>query len=368
MVIVANTLELTAAAVAVDLLDAFVHVSREVGVSWSDVEVSVTAECGAPRRLITQIGYQVRVGTDDAALADIASHELEAAAHVLESLAGTRRSGHVVISSPSSEMPRTRSMTRSKRLTIALALNVVLVAGQALFGVVAHSLGLLADAGHNLTDAAAVVIALIAVRLGRRPPTPSHSYGYHRATILAALANAVALLVVTVAIMYEAITRLFNPEPVRGGIVVLVALAAVIVNLGAALVLYERRFDLNMRSALLHMSADAAASLGVAAAGLVILLTGGFEWLDPAVSIGIAAMIAIEAWRLVRAAVDVLLEATPDDIDLPALRAAITSVDNVVDVHDLHVWSLSSGIARCRPTWSSAVNPASGKPKKSAST
>ena len=235
-------------------------------------------------------------------------------------------------------------MTRSQRLGIALALNLALVAGQVVFGVVAHSLGLLADAGHNLTDAAAVLIALIAVRLGRRPPTPSHSYGYHRATILAALANAVALLVVTVAIMYEAITRLINPEPVRGGIVVLVALAAVIVNLGAALVLYERRFDLNMRSALLHMSADAAASLGVAAAGLVILLTGGFEWLDPAVSIGIAAMIAIEAWRLVRAAVDVLLEATPDDIDLPALRATILSVDNVVDVHDLHVWSLSSGI------------------------
>jgi cobalt-zinc-cadmium efflux system protein len=235
-------------------------------------------------------------------------------------------------------------MTRSQRLGIALALNLALVAGQVVFGVVAHSLGLLADAGHNLTDAAAVLIALIAVRLGRRPPTPSHSYGYHRATILAALANAVALLVVTVAIMYEAITRLFHPEPVRGGIVVLVALAAVIVNLGAALVLYERRFDLNMRSALLHMSADAAASLGVAAAGLVILLTGGFEWLDPAVSIGIATMIAIEAWRLVRAAVDVLLEATPDDIDLPALRATILSVDNVVDVHDLHVWSLSSGI------------------------
>ena len=224
------------------------------------------------------------------------------------------------------------------------ALDLALVAGQVAFGAVAHSLGLLADTGHNLTDAAAVLIALIAIRLGRRPPTPSHSYGYHRATILAAVANAVALLVVTVAIMYEAIARLFNPEPVHGEIVVVVGLAAVIVNLGAALALHERRFDLNMRSALLHMSADAVASLGVAAAGLVILLTGGFEWLDPAVSIAIAAMITIEAWRLVRAAVDVLLEATPDDIDLPVLRSAITSVDNVVDVHDLHVWSLSSGI------------------------
>jgi cobalt-zinc-cadmium efflux system protein len=235
-------------------------------------------------------------------------------------------------------------MTRSRRLVIALALNLALVAGQVVFGVVAHSLGLLADAGHNLTDAAAVVIALIAVRLARRPPTSSHSYGYHRATILAALANAVVLLVVTVAILYEAVTRLLDPGPVRGGIVVLVALAAVTVNLAAALVLYERRFDLNMRSALLHMSADAAASVGLAVAGLVIVLTGRFEWLDPAVSIGIAVMIAIEAWRLASAAVDVLLEATPDDIDLAALRATILSVDRVVEVHDVHVWSLSSGI------------------------
>lgn len=203
---------------------------------------------------------------------------------------------------------------------------------------------MLADAAHNLTAAAAVIISLIAVRLTRRPPTPRRSYGYHRTTILAALANALGILLITVFIAYEAINRLRNPEPVHGGIVVAVALVAMLINLGAAAILYERQVDLNMRSAFLHMAGDAVASLGVAVAGLVILVTGRFEWLDPLVSLGIGALIGVEAWRLVRSSVDVLLESTPDDIDLDALTAAITNVDGVVDVHDLHVWSLSSGI------------------------
>jgi cobalt-zinc-cadmium efflux system protein len=235
-------------------------------------------------------------------------------------------------------------LTRSRRLGTALLLNLVLVAGQFVFGLAAHSLGLLADAGHNLTDVAALVVALIAIRVSRRPPTPVHSYGYHRATILAALLNAAALLAVTSFIAFGAITRLSRPQSVDGGIVLVVASAATFINVGAALVLYERHVDLNMRAALLHMIGDAAASLGVAAAGLVILVTGGFEWLDPVVSIGIAVLIAVEAWQLVRAGVDVLLESTPNDVDLSALRATVTAVDDVVDVHDLHVWSLSSDI------------------------
>jgi cobalt-zinc-cadmium efflux system protein len=156
--------------------------------------------------------------------------------------------------------------------------------------------------------------------------------------------NASAILIIAAFIAYEAITRLAHPESVDGGIVLVVALAAALLNTFAAVVLYERRVDLNMRAALLHMAGDAAASLGVAAAGLVILVTGEFEWLDPVVSIGISILIAIEAWHLVRAAIDVLLESAPRDIDLLALRAAVTQVDDVVDVHDLHVWSLSSGI------------------------
>jgi cobalt-zinc-cadmium efflux system protein len=236
------------------------------------------------------------------------------------------------------------SMSRSQRLVVALVLNGVLVLGQVVFGLVAHSLGLLADAAHNFTDAFALAVALIGVRLSFRPPTPTRSYGWHRASILAALANAMLILVVTAVIMVEAVTRLSQPEAVRGGVMVVVALVATVLNLVAALVLRERRFDLNMRSALLHMAADAAASLGVAAAGAVILLTGRLEWLDPAVSIAIGVVIAVEAWQLVRSAVDVLLESTPSDIDLGELRAAMGEVDGVADVHDLHVWSLSSGI------------------------
>ncbi|GAC1312375.1 MAG: cation diffusion facilitator family transporter [Acidimicrobiales bacterium] len=241
-------------------------------------------------------------------------------------------------------------MSRTTRLGVALGLNLGLVAVQVVFGLVAHSLGLLSDAGHNVTDGAAVLISLVAVRYARRAPTQSRSYGYHRGTILAALANAVAILVVTLVIVYEAARRLAHPTPVRGGIVVIVALVAFVINAGAGVVLHEHAGhghgggDLNMRSALLHMAGDAVASLGVAMAGVVIVVTGRYEWLDPVVSIGIAVLIAFEAVRLVRQAADVLLESTPSDLDLGDLSAAIVDVDGVDEIHDLHVWSLSSDV------------------------
>ena len=236
-------------------------------------------------------------------------------------------------------------MNRSRRLAVALGLNLSLVAGQVAFGLVAHSLGLLSDAGHNLADVAAVVTSLVAVRYARRAATASRSFGYHRGTILAALLNAGGVLAVTVLIVYEAVGRLLHPGHVRAGVVVIVALAACAVNAGAALALRERdSHDLNMHSALLHMVGDALASLGVAGAGVVILVTGRFEWLDPLVSMAIAALIATEAYRLVRQAVDVLLESTPADLDLVRVTAAITAVEGVDAVHDLHVWSLSSEV------------------------
>jgi len=236
------------------------------------------------------------------------------------------------------------SVGRSRRLVIALALNVVLVAGQVVFGLAAHSLGLLADGAHNVADVFAVGVSLVAVQLSRRPPTATHSYGWHRATILAALGNAVLILAVTAVIVVEAVVRLGHSEPVRGGVMLVVALAATALNVGAALVLRERRVDLNMRSSFLHMAADAGASLGVAAAGAVILTTGRLDWLDPAVSIMIGVVVAAEAWRLVRTAVDVLLESTPSDVDLDDLGAAMAGIDRAAGVHDVHVWSLSSGI------------------------
>ena len=235
-------------------------------------------------------------------------------------------------------------MTKARRLEIALGLNIALVVAQVLFGLAAHSLGLLADAGHNLSDVAAVVVSLVAVRWARRAPTAARSYGYHRGTILAALANAAMILAVSAFILYEGVRRLGESHPVQGGLVVAVALAAFVINAGSALVLRQHGSDLNMRSALLHMAGDAAASLGVALAGLVILTTGGFEWLDPVMSMAIAVLIALEAVRLVRQATEVLLEATPKDVKLDRLTATIGSVDGVETVHDLHVWSLSSDV------------------------
>jgi len=236
-------------------------------------------------------------------------------------------------------------VSRSRRLAIALGLNLGLVAAQVVFGLIAHSLGLLADAGHNLTDAAAVALSLVAVQWARRAPTAKRSYGYHRGTILAALANAGTILAVTCLIVYEGVHRLAQPEPVRGGMVVAVALAAFAINTGAALVLREHcGSDLNMRSALLHMAGDAIASVGVAIAGLVILVTGRLFWLDPLVSMAIGLLIAVEAVKLVRQAAEVLLESTPRDLDLVQLTTAIGRVEGVENVHDLHVWSLSSEV------------------------
>ena len=230
----------------------------------------------------------------------------------------------------------------------------MIVIAQVVFGFVAHSLGLIADAGHNLTDVAAILASLIAVRWARRRPTGQRSFGYHRATILAAQANAVSILVVTLWIIYESVVRLVDPEPVRGGLVVVVALIAAAANLFAALAVRESHaghdhaasgsHDLNMRSAMLHLISDTAASIGVAIAGTIILLVGGAYWLDPLTSIVLGLLIAYQGWKLLRAATDVLLESTPLGIDTDDVADAMRGMAGVEEVHDLHVWSLSSDV------------------------
>jgi cobalt-zinc-cadmium efflux system protein len=235
---------------------------------------------------------------------------------------------------------------RQRRLTIAIALNVVVVAGQVVAGVAGHSLGLLADAGHNVADVAALLIAAVAVRYSLRAPTQARSFGHHRATILAALANGGLLLAVTAYLTGESVVRLFHPADVRGGLMLVVGVAAAAVNGVAAAVVHERparrRHDLNVAAAVLHLVADALVSLAVAAAGLVILLTHGTRWLDPAVSIVVSIVIAAQAVRLLHRSADVLLESTPRDIVPDDVAAAIAAIPLVVDVHDLHVWCLSS--------------------------
>lgn len=235
-------------------------------------------------------------------------------------------------------------MRREERLRLAVVLNVAVVAFQVAAGVVARSVGLLADAGHNLGDVGALGLSLLAVRLARRPATPERSFGWHRSTILAAQANAASLLAICAFIAYEAVGRILDPTEVRGGLVVTAAAAAAVVNTVAARVLHGHDHDLNMRSAFLHAAADAAVSLGVAASGAVILVTGRFDRLDPAVSLVVAAAIAWHALRLARATTEVLLEATPAGLPVGELAAAMAAVDGVEAVHDLHVWSLSSDV------------------------
>ncbi len=233
-------------------------------------------------------------------------------------------------------------MTRTRRLAISLALTAGLVVVQVVFGLVARSTGLLADAGHNLADVGALVLSLAAVRLALRPPSATRSFGNHRATILAALANAALVAVVTVLIVVDSIHRLGHPEPVRAGIVVAVASFGLVINAVAALVLRDGTSDLNMRAALVHMAGDAFASLAVMVAGLVLLVAPSATWLDPASALVVAAIIIIQAARVFGSSVSVLLESTPSDVDLVELRTAMAGVPGVGEVHDLHVWSLSS--------------------------
>jgi cobalt-zinc-cadmium efflux system protein len=236
-------------------------------------------------------------------------------------------------------------VSRDVRLRLALVLNLAIVIVQVIAGFAAGSLGLLADAGHNVADLVAVVFALIAVRLVRRPPTPARSFGMHRSTILAAQANAAGLLVATALIVYEAVGRLLHPHTVESGVVVVVALFALLGNGFSAWIVRERHgHDLNMRAVMAHFVADALGSAGVAVAGAVMLITGDTAWLDPAVSLIISALIAWQAWQLLRATADVLLESTPEGLDVDELAAAIAAVAGVDSVHDLHVWSLSSDV------------------------
>jgi cobalt-zinc-cadmium efflux system protein len=239
-------------------------------------------------------------------------------------------------------LARVKGLARSQRLRVALGLNVALVVAQVVGGLATHSIGLVADAGHNLTDVAALGLALFAVHLIERPGDERRSFGYHRSTILAAQANAAALIVVTVVVGYEAIRRLAHPHAIHAGPVIAIAAAATVLNLVAARVLDDHSHDLNVRGAWLHMTADALTSAGVAAAAIVIATTGGHDWLDPAVSIAIAVVIAVRAVQLLGATTNVLLESTPSDVDPAVVATAIAAMPGVEAVHDLHVWSLSS--------------------------
>jgi len=235
-------------------------------------------------------------------------------------------------------------VSQAKRLKIAVVLNVVIIAMQVSVGIRAHSLGLLADAGHNFTDVGALLISLWAVQLVRRSPTSKRSFGYHRSGILAAQANATLILIASSFILFEAVRRFTHPHHVEGLIVVFAAAVALVANGAAAVLLNDHSGDVNMRSAVLHMVGDAAASAGVVVAGLVMYVTNGAEWIDPLVSILIALVIGWRAVQLLKHTTDILMEATPASLDVEAMSRAVGAVDGVESLHDLHVWSLSSAM------------------------
>ena len=229
-----------------------------------------------------------------------------------------------------------------RAFAIGIALNLAYVGVEAGVGVVAGSLALVADAGHNLGDVLGLALSWGAALLSRREPSQRFTYGFRSSSILAALANAIILLLVTGGIAWEGVRRLAAPVPVDGGIVAWVAALGILVNAATALLFARgRKQDLNIKSAFLHMAADALIAAGVVAAGIAVALTG-LVWLDPAVGLVVSAVIVYGTWGLVKDATGLALNAVPGGIDAAAVRAHLAALPGVGEVHDLHIWGMST--------------------------
>jgi len=232
--------------------------------------------------------------------------------------------------------------TFGRAFAIGIALNLGFVAVEAYYGWRADSLALLADAGHNLSDVLGLVLAWAAAVAATLRANPRHSYGWRRGSILAALANAVILLVAMGSLLWEAGQRLRAPVASEGMTIIVVAAIGVLINAVTAwLFMAGRKNDLNIRGAYLHMAADALVSLGVVLAGLLYLWTG-WIWLDPVVSMLVALVIIVGSWGLLRQSLHLLFDGVPDHIDLPAVEAWLTRQPGVAQVHDLHIWAMST--------------------------
>jgi cobalt-zinc-cadmium efflux system protein len=225
---------------------------------------------------------------------------------------------------------------------IGVTLNLAFVAAEFVYGLAANSLALLSDAGHNLSDVFGLLIAWGAIHIGKSLPSKRRTYGLRRASILAAVVNAVILLIVVGGIAWEAMGRFFHPVEVAGTTVIWVAAAGVVINTFSALLFMAgRERDLNIKGAYLHMASDAAVSLGVVGIGLAIRVTG-WQWLDPAVSVLIGGVIVWGTWGLLRESVNLAMDAVPDKIDPHAVEAYLASLAGVQTVHDLHIWGMST--------------------------
>jgi len=234
-----------------------------------------------------------------------------------------------------------RMQTRQLRLAILLAAGTLLI--EVAGGILSGSLALLSDAGHVLTDVLALVLSLMAVRFASLPATSAKTFGYHRLEILTALLNGSLLVVISAGILYKAVRRFLAPEPIESSVMIGVALLGLVANLAGVFLLSRAPQNLNLRCARMHVIGDTVSSVGVLAAGGIIALTG-WERLDAITGGVIAVIIAVGSIRLVREAVDVLLEATPEGIDPDEVSRAIATVPGVIEVHDLHIWSITTGL------------------------
>jgi len=229
----------------------------------------------------------------------------------------------------------------SQVLQVSLIVTAAYIGLLVVAGIRAHSLALLSEAGHNLADFVALLLSLLAVYLQSRPPSATHTYGYHRAGVLAALVNAATLVAISFFIFYEGVRRIQQPQQVHAGTMMWVAGGGVVMNGAIAFMLYRTDRDVNVRSALLHEIGDTLSTAAVIAGGWAILATGQ-TWIDSALSFGIGALILGSSFGIMRETLNILLEGTPRGMKLARVEAAIRQIDGVNDVHDLHVWSIGS--------------------------
>lgn len=230
----------------------------------------------------------------------------------------------------------------NRAFAIGVMLNVIFVAIEAGYGFSAGSLALIADAGHNLTDVLSLLLAWGAALLATKPATEKRTYGFRKVTIMASLASAILLLVALGGITWEAIGRFFDPKPVEGVTVIAVAAIGVVINTITALLFVSgQKHDLNIRGAFLHMAADAGVSFGVVMAGIIIMVTG---WLlvDPLISLLIVAAILVGTWSLLRDSMNLAIDSVPKGIDIAGIKRHLNNLENVSQIHDLHVWAMST--------------------------
>ncbi len=234
------------------------------------------------------------------------------------------------------------NMRLGNALKTGIAINIVFIIFEALFGFLSNSMALIADAGHNLSDVLALVFSWIAIILSQRKATLRYTYGLRRSTILVSLLNTIILLVAVAFIVYETVDRLRNPVKIDAGNVIIVAAVGIVINgFTAWLFLKDQKRDLNIRSAFVHFIADTLVSLGVVVTGVIVALTG-IQWFDPAISFVIVGVILYSSYHLLIDSVNLALDAVPDHIDLQDVKQYLESVPEVTDVHDLHIWALST--------------------------